>query len=204
MTSVNPEISCFGWGSGPALFGLARFYCTLPPMWLLGLAKGRCNGLELCSRRISCFHAFWCFSQPILAIFHIANYIRILYTCMSEREALLSVRWQIHAHLCRCEANNNSAVISTLIFYRTRTTYLITNNTSYIQTIMAAHPDTWRDFTVRVENFEVFLISRFLWVADDTKIIHVEGGINTHEIFGNILKFSTVLHWYLCGAISSH
>ncbi len=27
MTSVNPEISCFGWGSGPALFGLARFYC---------------------------------------------------------------------------------------------------------------------------------------------------------------------------------
>ncbi len=33
--------------------------------------------------------------------------------------------------------------------------------------------------TVRVENFEVFLISRFSWVADDTKIIHVEGG----EIF---------------------
>ncbi len=27
MASVNPEISCFGWGSGPALFGLARFYC---------------------------------------------------------------------------------------------------------------------------------------------------------------------------------
>ncbi len=37
--------------------------------------------------------------------------------------------------------------------------------------------------TVRVENFEVFLISRFAWVADDTKIIHVEGGINTREIF---------------------
>ncbi len=37
--------------------------------------------------------------------------------------------------------------------------------------------------TVRVENFEVFLISRFSWVADDTKIIHVEGGINTREIF---------------------
>ncbi len=33
----------------------------------------RCNGLEFCSRRISCFHAFWCFSWPILAIFHIAN-----------------------------------------------------------------------------------------------------------------------------------
>ncbi len=48
--------------------------------------------------------------------------------------------------------------------------------------------------TVRVENFEVFLISRFSWVADDTKIIHVEGGINTREIFGKILnctKFST-------------
>ncbi len=28
--------------------------------------------------------------------------------------------------------------------------------------------------TVRVENFEVFLISRFSWVADATKIIHVE------------------------------
>ncbi len=28
--------------------------------------------------------------------------------------------------------------------------------------------------TVRVENFEVFLISRFSWVADDTKIIHVK------------------------------
>ncbi len=38
-------------------------------------------------------------------------------------------------------------------------------------------------YTVRVENFEVFLISRFSWVADDTKIIHVEGGINTREIF---------------------
>ncbi len=40
-------------------------------------------------------------------------------------------------------------------------------------------------YTVRVENFEVFLISRFSWVAvaDDTKIIHVEGGINTCEIF---------------------
>ncbi len=37
--------------------------------------------------------------------------------------------------------------------------------------------------TVRVENFEVVLISRFSWVADDMKIIHVEGGINTREIF---------------------
>ncbi len=33
----------------------------------------RCNGLEFCSLRISCFHAFWCFPRPILAIFHIAN-----------------------------------------------------------------------------------------------------------------------------------
>ncbi len=24
-----------------------------------------CNGLELCSCRISCFHAFWCFPRPI-------------------------------------------------------------------------------------------------------------------------------------------
>ncbi len=38
-------------------------------------------------------------------------------------------------------------------------------------------------YTVRVENFEVFLISHFSWVADDMKIIHVEGGINTREIF---------------------
>ncbi len=38
-------------------------------------------------------------------------------------------------------------------------------------------------YTVRVENFEMVLISRFSWVADDTKIIHVEGGINTREIF---------------------
>ena len=37
--------------------------------------------------------------------------------------------------------------------------------------------------TVRVEHFEVFLISRFSWVADDTKIIHMEGGINTRENF---------------------
>ncbi len=35
------------------------------------------------------------------------------------------------------------------------------------------------NYTVRVENFEVFLISRFSWVADDTKIRHVSGGINT-------------------------
>ncbi len=31
--------------------------------------------------------------------------------------------------------------------------------------------------------FRGVLISRFSWVADDTKIIHVEGGINTCEIF---------------------
>ncbi len=37
--------------------------------------------------------------------------------------------------------------------------------------------------TVRVENFKVVLISRFSCVADDTKIIHVDGGINTREIF---------------------
>ncbi len=37
--------------------------------------------------------------------------------------------------------------------------------------------------TVRVEIFEVFLITRFSWVADDMKIIHVEGGINTRENF---------------------
>ncbi len=42
---------------------------------------------------------------------------------------------------------------------------------------------TYSAYTVRVENFEVVLISRFSWVADDTKIIHVEGGINTREIF---------------------
>ncbi len=29
MTSVNQEISCIRMGSGPALFGLARFYCTI-------------------------------------------------------------------------------------------------------------------------------------------------------------------------------
>ncbi len=27
---------------------------------------------ELCSHRISCFHAFWCFPRPILTNFHIA------------------------------------------------------------------------------------------------------------------------------------
>ena len=47
--------------------------------------------------------------------------------------------------------------------------------------------------TVWVENFEVFLISRFSWVADNTKIIHVEGGITTCEIFTilNCTKIST-------------
>ena len=29
ITSVNPEISCIQMGSGPALFGLARFYCII-------------------------------------------------------------------------------------------------------------------------------------------------------------------------------
>ncbi len=29
MTSVNPEISCIRMGSGPALFGLVRFYCIV-------------------------------------------------------------------------------------------------------------------------------------------------------------------------------
>ena len=37
--------------------------------------------------------------------------------------------------------------------------------------------------TVRVENFEGVLISRFSWVANDTKIIQVEGRITTREIF---------------------
>ncbi len=41
-------------------------------------------------------------------------------------------------------------------------------------------PGSW---TVRVEHFEVFLISRFSWVADDTKLIQVEGGITTSKIF---------------------
>ncbi len=27
MTSINLEMSCIRMGSGPALFGLARFYC---------------------------------------------------------------------------------------------------------------------------------------------------------------------------------
>ncbi len=36
--------------------------------------------------------------------------------------------------------------------------------------------------TVRRKFRVVVLISRFSWVADDTKIIHVEGGLNTREI----------------------
>ncbi len=47
-------------------------------------------------------------------------------------------------------------------------------------------PFSYYKYTVRVENFEVVLISCFSWVANDTKIIHVEGGINTHEIFQNL------------------
>ncbi len=45
--------------------------------------------------------------------------------------------------------------------------------------------DAWKlaVVTVRVENFAVVLISRFSWVAHHTKFIHVEGGINTREIF---------------------
>ncbi len=43
------------------------------------------------------------------------------------------------------------------------------------------NPQNSPQSTVRVENFEVFLISLFLWVADNT-IIHVEGGINTRKI----------------------
>ncbi len=49
--------------------------------------------------------------------------------------------------------------------------------------------------TVRVEHFEVFLISRFSWVVDDAKIIHVEGGINTHEIWQN-LELHEIFHPY--------
>ncbi len=52
-----------------------------------------------------------------------------------------------------------------------------------IYTFTAVCLTDYRVATVRVENFEVFLISRFSWVADDTKIIHVEGGINTRKIF---------------------
>ena len=35
----------------------------------------RCNGLELCSRQNSCFHVFWGFPRPILAIYHIAVFL---------------------------------------------------------------------------------------------------------------------------------
>ncbi len=51
------------------------------------------------------------------------------------------------------------------------------------ETVLKYKKQTIKHHTVRVENFEVVLISRFSWVADDTKIIHVEGGINTREIF---------------------
>ncbi len=39
MTSVNPESSCIRMGSGPALFGLARFYCIVKPK-ILGWISG--------------------------------------------------------------------------------------------------------------------------------------------------------------------
>ena len=55
------------------------------------------RGLELCSRRISCFHAFWCFPRPILAVFHTANvflseYYRV--SCISMHDACM--------HSCEC------------------------------------------------------------------------------------------------------
>ncbi len=59
----------------------------------------RCNGLKFCSRRISCFHAFWCFPRPILAIFHIANvflsgYNHVHSACMniSQNSLLMHAR----------------------------------------------------------------------------------------------------------------
>ena len=36
MTSVNPEISCIRMWSGPALFGLARFYCINDALFQVG------------------------------------------------------------------------------------------------------------------------------------------------------------------------
>ncbi len=53
---------CGGWklvdGSGTQSIYYDVMYCT---------CSWRCNGLELCSRLISCFHAFWWFPWPILA-----------------------------------------------------------------------------------------------------------------------------------------
>ncbi len=43
ITSVNPEISCIRMGSGPALFGLARFFCSM-----FGLCVDTKNKLFVC------------------------------------------------------------------------------------------------------------------------------------------------------------
>ncbi len=51
------------------------------------------NGLELCSPQISCFHAFWCFPRPILAIVltlqisvvAIKNSFYLLHACVHVR-----------------------------------------------------------------------------------------------------------------------
>ncbi len=61
--------------------------------------EARCNGLELCTRRISCFHAFWCFPRPILAIFHIANVFLsgyILYQRSSHIEPGMYCHYGMH------------------------------------------------------------------------------------------------------------
>ncbi len=59
-----------------------------------------------------------------------------------------------------------------------------TRGAAYWDTLSYSQADrTFMSYRTGIrENFEVFIISRFSWVADDTKIIHVEGGINTREI----------------------
>ncbi len=72
----------------------------------ISTCEWRCNGLELCTRRISCSHAFWCLPRPILAIFHIANVFLSGLThisvdpSMQLREFILSTRVTTPANTC--------------------------------------------------------------------------------------------------------
>ena len=75
-------------------------------------AHWRCNGLDLCSRRISCFHAFWCFPRLFITLHYLGgvyNYhkLRIPHElpCLegalvfnievhSQKEAIIDTCWQ--------------------------------------------------------------------------------------------------------------
>ncbi len=59
MKSVNPEFSCIRMGSGPALFGLAMFYCIMINIFILLHAQAESRITGKLKEWVMIYHDCW-------------------------------------------------------------------------------------------------------------------------------------------------